>query len=327
MSTVSTVRGPVEVSSLGRTLMHEHLVFGYPGNEGDRSMWTYNEDAIVATGVAAVRSIQAQGFSTLFDATPNDCSRNPLLLKQIAEETGFNVICATGYYKEAHGGSAYFGMRSLFADTVSELADLFITELTEGIGDTGVRAGIMKLGTGQGGISDYEHAVIKAAARAQQATGAPIITHTEDGTGGPAQARALVEAGADPGRTVVGHMCGNAKDLDYQLATLAYGVGIGYDRTGGNRLFNDITDDDRMDMAVTLAERGYLNRIFWSQDSIATWLGRSWDGFYALPGAEHWKITRIGDYIEPGLLGRGLTQADLDQLLIGNPASLWGQEA
>ena len=99
--------------------------------------------------------------------------------------------------------------------------------------------------------------------------------------------------------------------------------GSRYDRTGGNHLFNDITDDDRMDMVVTLVERGYLNRIFWSQDSIATWLGRSWDGFHALPGAEHWKITRIGDYIVPGLLERGLTDADIDQLLVGNIAGLW----
>lgn len=324
MSTVNTVSGPVEVSRLGRTLMHEHLVFGYPGHEGDRTMWTYDEDAIVATGNAAVRSIQAQGFSTLFEATPNDCGRNPLLMKRIAEETGFNVICATGYYKEHHGGSAYFGMRGLFTDTVSEMADLFITELTEGIGDTGVKAGIMKLGTGHGGISDYEHVVIKAAARAQQATGAPIITHTEAGTGGPEQARALLDAGADPSKTVVGHMCGNAKDLDYQLEVLSYGVGIGYDRTGGNRLFNDITDDDRMDTVATLAERGYANRVFWSHDSIATWLGRSWDGFRSLPGAENWKITRIGDYIVPGLLARGLTDADIEQLFVGNIASLWG---
>ncbi|MGC3993130.1 MAG: hypothetical protein QM779_03210 [Propionicimonas sp.] len=324
MSTVNTVTGPVEVDTLGRTLMHEHLVFGYPGHEGDRTMWTYDEDAIVAAGVASLRAIKAQGFSTIFEATPNDCGRNPLVMKRIAEEADFTVICATGYYREHHGGAAYFDMRSLFTDTVSEMADLFIKELTEGIGDTGVKAGIMKLGTGHGEISDYEQVVIKAAARAQQATGAPIITHTEGGTMGPEQARALVEAGADPSKTIVGHMCGGAKDLDYQLEVLSYGVGVGYDRTGGNRLFNDITDDDRMDTVTTLAERGYLNRIFWSQDSIATWLGRSWDGFRSLPGAEHWKITRIGDYIIPGLLQRGLTEADIDQLLVGNIASLWG---
>jgi phosphotriesterase-related protein len=141
---------------------------------------------------------------------------------------------------------------------------------------------------------------------------------------GPDQARVLVESGADPAKVVIGHMCGNARDLDYQLATLKYGVGIGFDRIGLNNMFNDITDEVRMDTIMALVERGYRDRIFLSQDSVNNWLGRSAEGFYDLPGTEHWKISRVGEHILPGLKQRGLAESDLDQLLVGNIARLWG---
>jgi phosphotriesterase-related protein len=325
MTLVNTVRGPVEVADLGRTLMHEHLVFGYPGHDGDRTMWSISEETLIANACRAVEAAKAQGFGTLFEVTPNDCGRSPELLRRIAEATDTNIICATGYYYEGEGAPAYFGFRSLFADVVAEVSDLMVTELTEGIAGTGIRAGVIKLGTSEGRITDYEHNMIKAAARAQQATGAPIVTHTQSGTMGPDQARRLVEAGADPSKVVIGHMCGNAKDLDYQLATLAHGVGIGFDRIGLNNMFNDITDDDRMDTITVLVDRGYGNRIFLSQDSVNNWLGRDVQGFYDLPATEHWKISRIGEYILPGLRRRGLGDADLDGLVIGNIARLWNQ--
>jgi phosphotriesterase-related protein len=323
MTVVNTVRGPVAATDLGRTLMHEHLVFGYPGYEGDRTMWSAEESTLLGNAAAAITAARASGFRTLFEVTPNDCGRNPVLLKKMAEENDFTVICATGYYYEGEGAPAYFGFRSLFADVVAELSELMITELTEGINGTGIKAGVIKLGTSLGEITGYEEMILKAAAKAQQATGAPIITHTQGGTMGPDQARILVEAGADPAKVVVGHMCGNAKDVDYQLATLAYGVGVGFDRIGLNKFFSDITDDDRMDTIRTLVDLGFHDRIFLSHDSVNNWLGRSVDGFYKMPGAEHWNISRIGEYIIPGLGDRGFSEPDIDHFLVDNIARLW----
>lgn len=323
MGTATTVRGPVPAEELGRTLMHEHLSFGYPGHEADRTMWSIQPETLLGNACRAVEAAQAGGFSTLFEVTPNDCGRNPVLLREVSERTGFTVICATGYYFEGGGAPAYLQFRSLFSDVVTEVAELMISELTEGIAGTGIRAGVIKLGTSRGVITPYEEAMITAAARAQQTTGAPIITHTEAGTMGPEQARLLVAAGADPAKVVVGHMCGNARDLDYQLATLAYGVGIGFDRIGLNEMFNDVTDDDRMDAIQKLWEAGRGERIFLSHDTVNNWLGRSAAGFHALPGAKHWQINRIADHILPGLAERGLSETDIDTMLVGNVARLW----
>lgn len=323
MTLVSTVRGPISPADLGRTLVHEHFAFGYPGTDGDRTMWTYDEDAVLASAAAAVEVARRSQFATIVDLTPNECLRDPVLLRRIAQDNDVNVVCSTGYYYEGEGAPAYFRFRSLFADITAELTELFVTELTEGIAGTGIRAGVMKVGTSEGVITPYEECVLRAAARAQQVTGAPIITHTSAGTMGPEQAKLLLDAGADPAKVVIGHMCGNAKDHNYQLATLRYGVGIGYDRIGGNRMFNDVTDDDRMDAVVTLMDQGYAGRIFLSHDSVNHWYGRDVRGFYDLPGTEHWDIGRIGSYIIPGLLARGCSMADVDGLLVDNVKNLW----
>lgn len=323
MALVNTVRGPVSPVELGRTLMHEHFRFGYAGCEGDRTMWSDDREAQLGHAAAAIAASRRSGIQTVFDVTPNDCGRDPLFLRQVAERNDFNIVCATGYYYEGEGAPAYFRFRSMFADITAELAELMRVELTEGIDGTGIKAGVIKVGTSDGHITEYERCLLRAAARAQQDTGAPIITHTQAGTMGPEQARILVEAEADPAKVIIGHMCGNAKDLDYQLATLDYGVGIGFDRIGLNRMFNDITDDDRMDTIVALIERGYGGRLFLSQDSVNCWLGRDATGFTGLPAAEHWQISRIGEYIIPGLRDRGCSSADIDGLLVDNIRHLW----
>ncbi|MBT8224626.1 MAG: phosphotriesterase [Dactylosporangium sp.] len=323
MTPVTTVRGPIRPEELGRTLPHEHFQFGYPGCDGDRSMWADDRDAVLASAARAIEAARRAGFTTVIDATPNDCGRDPELLRTIAEVNDLTVVCATGYYYEGEGAPAYFRFRSLFADIVAELAELMERELTVGIRDTGIRAGVIKVGTGEGRITDYERCLLLAAARAQRATGAPIITHTQAGTMGPEQAAILVEAGADPARVVIGHMCGNARDLTYQRATLRYGVAVGFDRVGLNRMFNDITDDDRLEAVTALMDQGYADRILLSHDTVNHWLGRDATGFAELPATRHWNTARIGEYLLPALAGRGCSAADIDRLLVDNVRRLW----
>jgi phosphotriesterase-related protein len=320
MGVVATVQGAIDPDDLGRTLVHEHFFFGYPGHEGDRTMWTYDEQAILDGAGAMVARMQAYGIRTVFDLTPNDCGRDVRLLAEIAERHGIQVVATSGYYE---GGASYFRFRHLFGDIVKELTELFVTELTDGVQDTGIRTGILKVATGAGEITEYDRATMLAAAAAQQLTGAPILTHTSHGTMGPDQARLLLDAGADPAKVVIGHMCERSHDVQYQLEVLKQGVGIGFDRIGGNRLFNDVTDDDRMDMIVDLMERGFGDRIFLSHDAVDHWKGREASGFQKLAGTEHWGVHRMGEYIIPGLLQRGLSENDIDGLLADNVQHLW----
>ncbi len=320
---VTTVRGPLDPEALGRTLVHEHFTFGYPGYEGDRTMWREDRADVLARAGAAVSTMRAAGISAVLDLTPNDCGRDVVLLREVAERFDFTVVATSGYYYEGEGAPPYFSLRRLFSDIVAELTELFVTELTVGVAGTGIRTGAIKVASSRGKITEYEHAVMRAAAAAQRVTGAPILTHTSHGTMGPEQAALLLDAGADPAKVVIGHMCGRAKDVGYQLETLRHGVGVAFDRIGLNRMMNDITDEDRMDMVVDLIGRGFGDRVFLSHDSVNHWKGRDASGFHRLPGAEHWGIGRIGEHVVPGLLDRGLSVEDVDRLLVDNVKRLW----
>ena len=189
---VNTVTGPVSPDDLGITLMHEHILFGYPGWEGDQTIAPFDYQAIAENSVKLLEQLKSFGLKTYVDATPLDGSRCPEIYKEISEKTGVNIICSTGYYYEGEGSSAYWKFRSTLGDVKEEIYELFMKEITEGIRDTGIKAGVVKVGSSKDTITDYEKLMFQVAARVQKDTGVPIITHTQEGTMGPDQARLLI---------------------------------------------------------------------------------------------------------------------------------------
>src|SRR4029434_6114430 len=111
------------------------------------------------------------------------------------------------------------------------MADLMIAELTDGVGKTGIKAGIIKVATSTGVITDYEKVVLSAAAKASVATGAPITTHTDRGTMGPDQQALMTGVGAPPPRIVSGRSCGTSAAA-YHDRLVEGGTYIGFDRFG-----------------------------------------------------------------------------------------------
>src|SRR5690606_22436006 len=144
--------------------------------------------------------------------------------------------------------------------------------------------------TGPHQVTDYEKAVLAAAARAHQATGAPITTHTDEGSMGREQVAILTENGVDPAHIIVGHSCGNA-DLRYHVDLLDRGVTLGFD-----------------------AER----QIVLSHDTVWCWRGR---GMPVDPAvlAPHWDPRHVLQRIVPALRDAGVSQAKIDAMLIDNP--------
>lgn len=313
MATVQTVTGPIDSAALGRTLMHEHLAIGYPGWEAATDE-PFDRAAATRVCIEHVESLQALGYSSMIDPCPNDLGRDIELMVAVAEATGFHIICATGLYKEHEGGAAHWQFRARFEDVAAVMADVFVAELTEGIGTTGVRPGIIKVGTGLGDLTAHETAVFAAAATAAAATGAPITTHTEDGTLGDRQQEVLSGSGVAPHRIVVGHSCGST-DTDYHLRIARGGSYLGFDRFG----IPTVTDDERAASLARLVACGAGDRVVVSHDSVWCWKGNPWPVALRDRIAEQFVPTRFDEEIIPKLRDLGVADDAIDALTVHNP--------
>ncbi len=320
---VNTVTGPIEPTQMGKTLMHEHIIFGYPGYQGDITYGPFKKEEAMTTIQQYAEAVKAQGVKTIIDATPNECGRDPEFLQEVSKATGLQIVCSTGFYYEGEGATAYFKFRATLTDIEKEIYDMMMTEVTEGIAGTGIKAGVIKLASSKGVITDYEMAFFRAGAKVQKETGVTIITHTQEGTMGPQQAELLIGEGANPERIMIGHMDGNT-DPSYHLATLKHGVNVAFDRCGLQGMVGMPMDEQRVEVFATLIKEGYAHKLNLSHDTIWHWLGRP---LVLPPQVEQliasWNPLRVFEFIIPSLLAKGVTQAQIDQIMEENPKNLF----
>ena len=318
---INTALGPISPDKLGTTLVHEHFAFAYPGWFADSTIVPYDYKAVLKTNLGVIKTAKKYGIKTIIDATTNDVGgRDPKLYKELAKKTGINIICSTGLYTEHEGSPAYWTTKAIWGMDISKMmSELFIREITQGIGKTGVKAGVIKIGSGPK-MSAYETAVHKAAVVAQKATGVPIITHTEGPTGGVEQAELLLAEGADPKRVMIGHVS-NSKDIEYHKAILAKGVYIAFDRIG----LDIITPFDvNLKNVAELCKQGYVKQIMLSHDTVNVWLGRQTvlpEKFQ--PAFANWRIDHISKDFLPALKAQGVTDEQIKTMMVENPRNLF----
>ncbi len=324
MGMINTVTGPVSSGELGRTLMHEHFLYGYAGFQGDATLGAFNEDEAFKICCEAAETAKSYGIKSIVDATTNECGRNVRFLKKVAEAGGINIICSTGFYFEQESAYAYWKFRAAGGNIEDEITEMYITELTEGIEGTGIKAGVIKLGSSYNQITPMEEIFFRAAARAQKETGCVIITHTQQGTMGPEQARLLTECGADPEKIAIGHMCGN-QDIDYHKKVLKQGVYVNLDRFGlQGELFHTPTDSQRVDLIEEIVAAGYEDRILLGHDSVNVQLGRpNVMSPVMQEGLKDANIGTIGNKVIPDMKSRGFSDELINKFLAANPGKLF----
>ena len=314
---VMTALGPVSTEALGMTSMHEHLVVGMPGWEYDAT-YTYDRKEALKICTEQVLAAKEFGLRTFVDATPTDLARDPEMMKAIQGETGVNVLCAAGLYTEAEGNSAFWRILSTYQgydEALKRLTDSYIHDITVGIQGTDVKCALLKLSAGKGSISKLEELSIHAGVLAHRETGAPIISHTGSADVGPVLAEMLLERGADPKKTMIGHMC-DTDDLDCLERTLKQGVYVGLDRFGLSMIFSD---ERKCQMLCKLVELGYEDRILLGSDrTIYNHAGDPIpeDVMATMPD---WNMSGLFRTFLPRCRELGLTEAQVRKLLVDNP--------
>ena len=311
--TIMTVTGPISPDRLGITLMHEHFTFAYPGWFADDSLTPYNRDAAEAVCLKVLDDVKKLGVKTIVDATAADVGgRDPILLKNLSVKSGVNIIAATGLFPESVGAGGYYRWQSTMRgrNLEEDIYELFSTEINLGIRGSGVKAGVIKVATGDPIISDYESTVFRAAVRVAKETGVPIITHTEAATVGPDQQDLFLRLGADPGRIMIGHQ-NNSESIDYALRQLEKpGFYLGFDRV--NPLMSTAAEDN----IVSLVARGYGDRIMISHDCIFVWLGRPGT---LPPQYAEWYPDYLFKKLLPKMKRAGVTDEQIRSILVDNP--------
>jgi phosphotriesterase-related protein len=308
MAHVQTVLGPIDPADLGFTLPHEHTQIAL-WHVPDR--WDYwqltRDEPVILEELAAYR---AAGGSALVDLTPAGVSRDPAWLVEVARASGLHIVMGAGWYR----GAYYPATLDVDRRSVDSLADELAREIEEGVGETGVRPGILgEIGTDKPWVSAAEERIHRAVARAARRTGLAITTHAVLSAVGRDQLALFEAEGADPTRVVIGH-ADSYPNLDHYLALIDRGASVEFDFLGMSFTPQERHGEGRI-VALTceLLSRGHVDHVLLSQDVCHDSQLRRYGGNgYAY----------LAEAFLPRLRDAGVSDAEIETMTVANPRRL-----
>lgn len=352
--TIQTVLGPIDPSELGTTLTHEHVFIDFTLPLGDLDRWQLafrqhpqtaeeiriwhtpftelsqrefmlenlwkNRDTLLLqdanTSVSELREFAQLGGSAVVDVTSMGLGRSPEKLRQAAVDSGLHIVMGTGWYQSA------WHPEGLSGRSVDDLTAEIVRDIVQGVGDTGIRAGIIGEVSAMYVSLDPEESAeakaLRAAARASRMTGAALTLHQwiRDGKMLELSLQIIEEEGADLGRVILGHIDAvSAQNLDRLKALMDRGLTVEFDLLGTPYLLDRPELDDRpmADAIVALVKAGYGDRILMSHDVCTKLQQRAYGGK---------GFTYIQKEVVPYLLAHGLTAEDIHTIQVANPRRL-----
>jgi phosphotriesterase-related protein len=309
--TVESVNGPVDLEELGLTLIHEHF---RATDEAARFQFPhlYDEEAEWDAALSDANAVRGHGVRTVVEPSAMYLTRDARFSKRVADESGVQVILATGVYTYDHLPQV------LMNRTEDEIAEIFVHDIENGIQGTDIKAAFIKCAADEPGVTPNVEKIHRAAARASQQTGRPILAHSHPKSEtGLAQMRVFEDEGTDPAKVHIAHT-GDTDDLDYIERLLDTGCWIGMDRYG---LDIYLPTEQRQATVLALLEKGHADRMFLSQDWCSTldYFTAAVEEQLVPTAAPNWSMTFLFEQVIPELKERGMTDEQLDQMMVENP--------
>lgn len=289
----------------GIVYSHEHIPI-------DLSEVKENEDCnldSIDKVIEEFKYLYSIGVRNIINMTNRGMGRNVTYAEEVAKKSGVNIIQSTGYYQDL------FMPIEVERNSVTQLANQMIRDITIGIKGTGVKAGVIgEIATSKDKWTETEQKVFEAAVIAQKATGCPISTHTSLGTLGQEQVEFFIRHQADLKKIVVGHV-DLTGDAQYILKMLESGINVEFDTIGKN---NYMPDDTRADMLLAIEKAGFTDQVVLSMD---------------ITRKSHLKVNGGNGYAYllesfiPLLKARGVSEKFIDKMLIDNPHRIYGDRS
>jgi 5-phospho-D-xylono-1,4-lactonase len=301
MTFIRTVLGDIPSNELGMTYMHEHLIIdsAIVTRDFEHISLPNVDDAVIEVGYC-----REAGVRTLVDCMPMGSGGDMTKLRTVSEHGRVNIVAATGmhtrkYYDE---NSDYLSL------DVEELANRFIQDISLGAQGTRSKTGIIKVATLGCGFTPLEERLFRAAAIAHMVTGAPIITHCEQGDGALQQIDLLVRLEVPLCHVTISHT-DKTGDVGYISDILQTGVNVEFDQA-----LRQAKDREPASAALMseMVNRGYLEQLMLGTDGARRSL---WSALGGSPGlawlASGWpRILSIA----------GLSDKEISTIFIANPS-------
>jgi phosphotriesterase-related protein len=319
---VETVAGGIPVDQLGVTLMHEHVfVLSTEIQKNNPQLW--DEEKQIDNAVAKLTAAAERGVRTIVDLTVLGQGRYLPRIKKVAARVPLNIVVATGVYTY-NDEPMYFAFRGpgRVFEGPDPMTELFVRDITEGIGDTGVRAAVLKVATETEDLPEGVERVLRATAQAHRETGAPIQTHSNALVrNGLLQQKVFAEEGVDLTRVVIGHS-GDTDDIGYLRELLEAGSYLGMDRFGMEFI---ASLEQRVETVAELVRLGYTDQLVLSHDC-PCFLDYLTEEQRELV-APSWDYTHIHNDVLPALNKAGVDNERIHTMLVDNPRRIFSGNA
>ena len=290
---IQTVLGLIDPQDLGLTMTHEHLLIDFSvmfnptpdvttqrmahapvsmENLGWIRQYCYsNLDNLLVldedTAIEEATLYQRHGGGAIVDATTIGIGRDPLALARISRGAGVHVVMGAGYYVDAAQPN------QINHKDENDIYQEITKDIQIGVGNTGIKAGII----GEIGctwpLMPNEIKVLKASARAQLETGASILIHPGRDEKAPIEILSiLADSGADLSRVIMGHLDRTVSSIDILEELADTGCVLEWDLFGNEVSFYQPSDFDmpsdaeRLNFIRQMIDIGLGERIVISHD-------------------------------------------------------------
>jgi phosphotriesterase-related protein len=341
-----TVLGTIEAEDLNIVLPHEHCLI-------DMSVWfqepTTASEKLIAhqplapenlwyvryhpfscmdniqlldeqLAIEELKHFKLRGGSTVVDVTNIGIGRNPLALTRISKAASLNIIMGSGYYVEKAQPAGISMSMEMIAEDI-------VRDITVGVGNTGVRAGLIgEIGIMGWPMLESERKSLHAAAIAQKQTGAPISIHPGNSPNSPLEIiEVLDKAGADISRVIMSHIERTIPLRKDHIELAKTGCYLAWDMFSLEGWYSRriVTSEDtlrkadlpndaqRVDDIMAIIDEGFLKQVLISHDVCL----KQKLCLYGGPGYAH-----ILQNVVPLLMRKkGMAEEHINTLLIENP--------
>jgi len=307
---IMTVNGPEFPGKMGITLTHEHILVDFIGADST-GYFRWNRDSVIKKALPSVLEVREKGVKTIIECTPAWLGRDPLLLKSLSRTSGMNFVTNTGYYGAINNK---YLPDSFYISDEQALATLWSDEFKNGIENTGIRPGFIKIAVAPDDTLSAEHKkIIAAAAITHLKTGLVIASHTGPDKPAFEQINILRKKGVDPSAFIWVHA--QSGTLEGNIRAAKDGTWISLDnihKSPGAEAEAPYSIEWYAERIARLKGEGLLSKVLISHDS--GWFDPSKPGGGTFNG-----YTDIFDLLIPALKAKGLNSSDIDQIITRNP--------